>query len=454
METLTNDLQDFIKIILYYKDTYNDKTLKIFIHECLIKITNSNKYKSSYETLNNHNNINEQTDITNKLEQNDITMPFANPHFLQNFVHLLYFCYPRIPIKKISYHFLIHFFIYSVNNKHHWSSTKYNLIQKETLYLISKYSNHRKNIYFNDQEKNKYYIHILLKKLLDMNEGMEKLIDYAMLDYKKYVQLESIKTYLTEHHYQSRKESILNIICRHIKIPKLCDIYTGDIMNELFINTLNYSFFHFIPKKFIKFFIYENLYQLILSTSTLTSEMYKSISFMYEYFYNLDKSQGTLLAKDAIIFQNSFILKIIKEPQFFKLSYLNKINLGKAPQKEKFFLQNIFHDICSATQTHCQQLNKLNSININYSEEFLDPIMKTEIKEPLFLPNSEILMDKTILEQMLLHSNTNPFTREPLYMSDIKSFNNKKEIKEKIEQFLKTKQQFRENYLKEKSNSS
>jgi ubiquitin conjugation factor E4 B len=52
-------------------------------------------------------------------------------------------------------------------------------------------------------------------------------------------------------------------------------------------------------------------------------------------------------------------------------------------------------------------------------EEFLDPVMFTLMREPVLLPSGHI-MDRATIEQHLLNDPTNPFTRDPLSMDDVK----------------------------------
>ena len=52
--------------------------------------------------------------------------------------------------------------------------------------------------------------------------------------------------------------------------------------------------------------------------------------------------------------------------------------------------------------------------------EFLDPIMQTIMEDPIILPHSGILVDRSTIERHLLSSATDPFSREPLALEDLK----------------------------------
>eukprot|EP00607_Mallomonas_marina_P000870 CAMPEP_0182437684 /NCGR_PEP_ID=MMETSP1167-20130531/85215_1 /TAXON_ID=2988 /ORGANISM="Mallomonas Sp, Strain CCMP3275" /LENGTH=550 /DNA_ID=CAMNT_0024630693 /DNA_START=937 /DNA_END=2586 /DNA_ORIENTATION=- len=49
--------------------------------------------------------------------------------------------------------------------------------------------------------------------------------------------------------------------------------------------------------------------------------------------------------------------------------------------------------------------------------EFLDPLMNTLMRHPVLLPNSGTVMDKAVISQHLLNTETDPFNRSPLTLS-------------------------------------
>ena len=77
--------------------------------------------------------------------------------------------------------------------------------------------------------------------------------------------------------------------------------------------------------------------------------------------------------------------------------------------------------------------------NIDFPDKFCDPLMFTEIKTPVFLPDTEIIMDKEVLTRHLLNEEYNPFNREKLTIQLLENYNNNDDIKLKIEQFLREK---------------
>jgi len=70
-------------------------------------------------------------------------------------------------------------------------------------------------------------------------------------------------------------------------------------------------------------------------------------------------------------------------------------------------------------------------------EEFLDPLMCTEIKIPYYLPDSKLIVDKmTIMNHLLYHMN-DPFNRKELTIERLEETQRSEEGKERIEEYNK-----------------
>lgn len=106
--------------------------------------------------------------------------------------------------------------------------------------------------------------------------------------------------------------------------------------------------------------------------------------------------------------------------------------------------------ILTSEYTHC--INSFKIINEEgikqneldeeeYPDEYCDPIMGTLIKDPVMLPNTDIIMDKEVITRYILSDEKNPFNREKLTIELLNEFNKKPEVLEKC------------NELKEKINS-
>ena len=71
---------------------------------------------------------------------------------------------------------------------------------------------------------------------------------------------------------------------------------------------------------------------------------------------------------------------------------------------------------------------------------FLDPIMSTLMVDPVLLPSSHIIVDRSTIARHLLSDQTDPFNRSPLSMEDVIP---DIDLKEQIEAFLKQKREAR-----------
>lgn len=75
-------------------------------------------------------------------------------------------------------------------------------------------------------------------------------------------------------------------------------------------------------------------------------------------------------------------------------------------------------------------------------EEFLDPIMSTLMTDPVILPSSHVIVDRTTIARHLLSDQTDPFNRESLTMDQVKS---DVELKGKIEAWIRERKASRSN---------
>ena len=79
--------------------------------------------------------------------------------------------------------------------------------------------------------------------------------------------------------------------------------------------------------------------------------------------------------------------------------------------------------------------------------------MCCEIITPLYLPNSDIIMEKNVIKQHLLNSDSDPFTRKKLTFQELLDYNNNKDISNKLLQFINEKENFKDNFIKTKLQS-
>ena len=108
------------------------------------------------------------------------------------------------------------------------------------------------------------------------------------------------------------------------------------------------------------------------------------------------------------------------------------------------------------TKTELDKLNKISKIidkkkkeeeEIDIPDEFCDPLLACEICEPVILPNTDIIMEKSVISRHLLTDLHNPFNREPLTLEKLESFNHKDENKRLIKLFLEKKELWKKNNI-------
>ena len=78
----------------------------------------------------------------------------------------------------------------------------------------------------------------------------------------------------------------------------------------------------------------------------------------------------------------------------------------------------------------------LDKYSADIPSEFLDPIMNTPINDPVELPSSKVIMNKSVICNHLIFNEQDPFNRDPLTLNDLDEYNNTIEIKTKMSEFL------------------
>ena len=89
---------------------------------------------------------------------------------------------------------------------------------------------------------------------------------------------------------------------------------------------------------------------------------------------------------------------------------------------------------------------KLNKTEVDYGEipdEFRDPLMDTLMTDPVRLPTSGNIMDRSIIARHLLNSSTDPFNRQKLQENMLEPV---PELKEKIEKWIKERKNAQKQY--------
>jgi len=88
---------------------------------------------------------------------------------------------------------------------------------------------------------------------------------------------------------------------------------------------------------------------------------------------------------------------------------------------------------------------------IPYPDEFIDPITCCEIKNPVILPKTNNIHDKTTIMMQLHHDKKHPYTKELLTETILMEYNNKPENRLILDDFMNKKNIWKENYMASKN---
>ena len=91
--------------------------------------------------------------------------------------------------------------------------------------------------------------------------------------------------------------------------------------------------------------------------------------------------------------------------------------------------------------------NILDEFPDNMPDEFLDPLLFTPIRDPIILPSSSIVMDKTIIMAHLIENQYDPFNRQSLTMEELIKHNSYENIKKIVGEFVEK----RDKWIKDNS---
>jgi len=457
------------KIIIRYRHFKNTKELKIIINKYINCVEKSQYYIDTYVKLgisndkhddNNENNDNDNDNIDKY--KNDTFKIYAYPHVISDIVRLIDFTFPRIKFTKKTYIFMINFFIYINKHPSHWTPPERNYLLEKLTHLLIKYSRNRIKIKFNEREKNKLFIHALVTTLSNITKYTLETFGIISRMMNKQFTIENISSIINGTHSLYIRKYILQLILRHLDEPTLKEIYYSDIIIYKLINTLNQLLFTFTPKSLKPYFskYSKEQHTIFKYINNNTTEIITCLDNIYGKIIEFDIQNKRFMSNDIHKFNSSLVKNIVIGNIFFKPENLK----GQRPMSEKDVLKCkhlkplTYHRIDLAQYQNIAQLEELhtkctkhmatleskrlilkpeiNGNNDNMCAVKLDPIMGTPIVTPLALPDCDEVMDKSILEEMLMYNNTNPFTQKDMFMNDVLAYNDTEKAKKQIEKFM------------------
>ena len=128
--------------------------------------------------------------------------------------------------------------------------------------------------------------------------------------------------------------------------------------------------------------------------------------------------------------QTRILLRMFKDNKTFLETFVNDVKVFDLDRIKLINIDGLLDSITKYIDS--------NKEDVVYPEEFLDPIMYSKINEPMILPGMEdVFMEKSVIEQILLTEEKNPFTRDKLTVDQLEKFNARPEISSKLKDFKK-----------------
>ena len=205
----------------------------------------------------------------------------------------------------------------------------------------------------------------------------------------------------------------------HIISENSINILMSKEIGEKICGRLNYFLNELTCKDKRKLYNIKNKYDIDFNSINLIN------SFIKIYILLIEHPNFTLyMSNDIRFFKKNNI--------FFSINTLFSNNLLNEFEYNK--IQKITISI--------DKMIKMNK-EIEIPDEFCDPLMACEIIEPIILPNTNTIMEKSVILRHLLNNLNNPFNREPLTLEELEEYNNKEDIKKKIQIFNTKKEEWK-----------
>ena len=473
-------LLKLINITIYYSidelSRYNDKIFKS--NDILDKIENENGLLSEFDHIINYLKSTNQTEVSKyEKKYNDLLSKFSNKimdGIFSYYVEIIKsfsldhlenensIFYSNILLNIVDYYI---FFAKKRKYVYKDIDEKIQLMNYMSSVFMSKISNININIKLID-----FYTEVLINEGVFImnkinNENYTNNIVSIISKIKLfYIELDNYDEYY-KHEIKNKIISIFNILLK----PNLCqthyksfiennkDIFLKFIINMNEINNICIDNFIYYYKKNIYNVLTNQYYNYIRENSTLYKYLLKnSIEHIDESVINVAISKINnniygltdlleeknniyniliFLLETLIILDEKGFIKNMKEDSFFNLEkkellYSKMLKICDC-EKQLETIENFNMLIKKIDDFEIQEEENYDNI----PDEYLDPIGNILIKNPIILPSSNVIMEEEIIKKHLLYHNFDPFNREELNINMLKEYNQKDEIKKKIEIF-------------------
>lgn len=108
------------------------------------------------------------------------------------------------------------------------------------------------------------------------------------------------------------------------------------------------------------------------------------------------------------------------------------------PDIEEFIsiFDNEFQTEYSDVYTNSKKQIENTILPNNLPNEYLDPILFTPIIHPMVLPESGLIIDRTVIMSYLLENKYDPFNRQPITFEELERYNSLDNVKAKCAEFI------------------
>ena len=231
---------------------------------------------------------------------------------------------------------------------------------------------------------------------------------------QRYTVLKTFNMYLNSKIFRENLDIYLNHIKNFISYIELCFLSNNGPFNNANVD-ITYHFCKFM------YCIFKNLFDknssIIKINYNFTNNSMNFWSLFKKYILHLFVYQFVAIFKlpNVVDTLNTFYPAIAEFISLF----------------DNEFQTNYLVDY----KNHISQLESM-VFPDDLPNDFLDPILFTPIKNPMILPESGIIIDRTVIMSYLLENNYDPFNRQPITFEQLEQFNSLENIKEKCLEFI------------------
>lgn len=424
LETINNFYYNSLEWLNYNVNNFVDRR---YISECILNnykifINNNKNFTKYYDDIfcNIFRNIMTNDNLTNN--------PYIKKNFIGLFEDFIYYEENTNSFNHSNLHYLndINLFHLLIKKFNYFETAFDEIFEKSDCQL--QIINIINTVFYNNNEHSEFIFNFkclcqdnnfIIKKFINIFLGNISLTAENLFKNLKELNEKELNDDISEDNNNELKHYIKNYNYEFINYMNLTSNFTNYI-NKTFVD-------QGIRDKFTSFlnFIIGELIGNSKQLKIKDPDKYTFKPILYlEYLLKILLSMCDLntfcesFSNDTRYFNSNYILKFVRI-----LEKNNKIT----PIETNIILK--FQKTVDILHTEYIQ----NDIEI--PDEFCDPIMQTIIEDPVFLPNCDIIMDRSIITRHLLSDEHNPFNRDKLTIGILDNYNKKPDIILKINDF-------------------